>query len=345
MPSSATQTGFLPTDWGLGAPVDDGPRGRARSGPRTRVDIAAREHDRAAALIVRAKEILRDQFDALRHGQGVDFDTIRRTSQEVAQSITRNRYAVIGLTRLRSSHEYTYIHSIAVSALMIGLARELGLPANEVEAIGLAGMLHDIGKARVPVTVLDKPGPLSPQEWDTIKTHPERGHAILSRFGNVDPIVLDVTLHHHERIDGSGYPHALAGGAISVHARIAAVCDVFDALTSRRAYKEARPAAAVLEMMARTPGHFDASLLRTLRTLIGAFPAGTLVRLQRGQLAVVLNEVPVDPLSPPVETLYCPDTRRLLAPTRIETSDNPIVAVERPDAWPMLAALLGQAVD
>ena len=309
------------------------------------MDVVAREHDRAAALIARAKQVLHEQFDALRNGATIDFDVIRRTTRDVARSITRNRYAVIGLTRLRTSHEYTYIHSIAVSALMIGLARELGLPPAEVEAVGLAGMLHDIGKSRVPAAVLDKPGPLSPDEWTTIKTHPERGHAILERFGKVDPIVLDVTLHHHERIDGTGYPHGLRGGEISVHARIAAVCDVFDALTSRRAYKDARPAAAVLEMMARSPGHFDARMLRALRTLIGAFPAGTLVRLQRGQLAVVLNEVPADPLSPQVEALYCADTRRLLIPTRVDTRDNPIVAVERPEAWPMLAPLLGPAVD
>ena len=344
MPAFASRSGFLPTEWGLAAPVTDDRAARVRPA-RSPVDLAAREHERAAALIDRAKQVLRDQFDALRNGGAIDFDAIRRTTRDLVRSITRNRYAVIGLTRLRTSHEYTYVHSIAVSALMIGLARELGLPPREVEAVGLAGMLHDIGKSRVPVTVLDKPGPLSPEEWTTIKTHPERGHAILARFGTVDPIVLDVTLHHHERIDGTGYPHGLTGAQISVHARIGAVCDVYDALTSRRAYKDARPAAAALAMMARTPGHFDGRMLRALRTLIGAFPAGTLVRLQRGQLAIVLNEAPVDPLSPRVEALWCADTRRPLVPTHIDTHDNPIVAVERPEAWPMLAAALGPPAD
>lgn len=303
---------------------------------RPAIDQAAREHARAAVLIDRAREVLHAQFDALRKGDQLDMGGMRRVARDLSRSISRNRYAVIGLTRLRSSHEYTYTHSIAVSALMIGLARELGLPVREVEAVGLAGLLHDIGKAKVPVAVLDKPGPLSPAEWATIRTHPERGHAILSRFGAVDPIVLDVTLHHHERIDGSGYPHGLKGEEISIHARIGAVCDVYDALTSRRAYKEARPAAAVLEMMARTGGHFDRRALHALRSLIGAFPAGTLVRLQRGQLAVVLNETPVDPLSPRVEIVYCADTRRPLPPAVLDTRDNPIVAVERPEAWPAL---------
>ena len=339
MTGATSESGYLPAEWGAAAQASGG---RRRAAPaREPVDPAAREHDRAAALIERAKQVLRDQFDALRNGGTIDFGAIRRTTRDVTRSITRNRYAVIGLTRLRSSHEYTYIHSIAVSALMIGLARELGLPPAEVEAVGLAGMLHDIGKSRVPIEVLDKPGPLSAAEWATIRTHPGRGHAILSRFDGVDPIVLDVTLHHHERIDGTGYPHGLAGDRISVHARIGAVCDVYDALTSRRAYKEAKPAAAVLELMGRNGGQFDPQMLRALRTLIGAFPAGTLVRLQRGQLAIVLNEVPADPLSPRVELVYCADTRRPLAPAVQDTRDNPIVAVERPEAWPALA--LGDA--
>ena len=330
-----SSSGFLSTDWGRAS----SPPARAvtrRAMPPVEA-LPAREQVRAAALIDRAKQVLRSQFDALRNGGSVDFAAVRRTTREVARSITRNRYAVIGLTRLRSSHEYTYTHSVAVSALMIGLARELALPDAEIASIGLGGMLHDIGKAKVPVHVLDKPGPLTPEEWVTIKTHPERGTAILQRLGEVDPIVLDVALHHHERLDGKGYPHGLRGNEISIHARIAAVCDVYDALTSRRAYKEARPAATVLEMMARVEGQFDPRVLRALRSLIGAFPAGTLVRLQRGQLAVVVNEVSLDPLSPRVEAIYCADTRRPLLAMMIDTKDNPIVAVERPADWPQIA--------
>lgn len=333
-----SRTGYLPADWSRAAVL---PRGRRADPPRparARPDVLPeRELARAAALVDRAKEVVRGQFDALRTGDMIDVGLVRRTTRDVAQSITRNRYAVIGLTRLRSSHEYTYTHSVAVSALMIGLARELGLPEEEVLALGLAGMLHDIGKAKVPVALLDKPGPLTPAEWVTIKTHPERGTAILQRLGERDPVVLDVALHHHERLDGSGYPHGLRGDAIGIHARIGAVCDVYDALTSRRAYKEARPAAVVLDMMAQAEGQFDPRVLRALRSLVGAFPGGTLVRLQRGQLGLVLNEVPLDPLSPRVELCYCADTRRPLDPVIVHTRDNPIVAVERAQDWPMLA--------
>ena len=108
-----------------------------------------------------------------------------------------------------------------------------------VEAIGLAGMLHDLGKSKVPLATLDKPGPLTPDEWVTIRTHPERGAAILRKLDDVDPVVLDVTLHHHERLDGSGYPHGLSGDDLPLEARVIAVADVYEALTASRPYRAA----------------------------------------------------------------------------------------------------------
>ena len=331
---------YVAADWSrahlLPAAIGAGQRiGRVRHMPDP-----TGEHRRAAALVSRAREILQEQFDALRRGGGVDLPAVRAITRDVARSITRNRYALIGLTRLRTSHEYTYVHSIAVSALMIGIGRELGLPDAEVEAVGLAGMLHDVGKSHVPQATLDKPGPLTPDEWATVKTHPERGHAILRKLEGVDPIVLDVALHHHERTDGGGYPHQLAGGTISVHARIAAVCDVYDALTSRRAYKEARPPAVVLDKMTRADGQFDPRMLRALRALVGAFPPGTAVRLQRGQIAVVLDEVAADPLSPRVRIVRHAETGRALEPVIVATRDNPVVSVERAEQWQLDAEAL-----
>ena len=330
-------TGYLAADWNRAHLLPSGRVKVFRTGPpRSSGD----EHRRAAALVGRAKQILLRQFDALRGGGTVDLPTIRAITREVARSITRNRYALIGLTRLRTSHEYTYVHSIAVSALMIGVARELGLAEADVEAIGLAGMLHDVGKSKVPLATLDKPGPLTPEEWVTIRTHPERGAAMLRKLDGVDPLVLDVTLHHHERMDGSGYPHALVGDAISVPARVGAVCDVYDALTSKRAYKDARPPATVLDRMAGATGQFDPRVLRALRALVGAFPPGTLVRLQRGQLAVVVDGVATDPLAPPARVFRHADTGRALPLAIVDTRDNPVAAVERAAYWDLDEAAL-----
>lgn len=323
---------FVADDWVVREALTHSPA-RRRS-PRPRASGSEQDFVRADTLITHVKSVLKLQFDALRRGGTLDLPAMKRVTRSVAHSMARNSYAVIGLTRLRSSHEYTYVHSLGVSALMVGVARELRLPPDELDPIGLAGMLHDIGKTKVPVAVLDKPGALSEVEWITVKAHPERGTAILSALPGVHPIVIDVALHHHERLDGSGYPHNLVGGEISIHARIAAVCDVFDALTSRRAYKDGRPAAGVLDMMASMVGQFDPQVLRALRSLIGAFPTGTIVRLQRGQIAVVVDEMASDPLSPRVVTLYNAEMRCMLSPEVCDTRTNPIVGVERASDWP-----------
>ena len=326
---------FVARDWmGPGAQVDPALlRAPRRARPRAPQPVLTSETDRAAQIIERGTQLLRDQFAAVRIGREPDMAALADLAHQVSQSVKRNKFAIVGLTRLRARHEYTFVHSVAVGALMMGVARELGLGQGETETLGLAGLLHDIGKSHIPVEVLDKPGPLDDAEWSTVKSHPEHGHEILSRIRGIDPIVLDVCLHHHERIDGTGYPLRLSGGALSLHARIAAVCDVYDALTSKRAYKDSRPPAEALGWMQRTHGHFDPALLRKLRVLIGTFPAGTLVRLQRGRLAVVLNEPATDPLNPRVRAFYCATMRRPLPPSVCDTANDPILSVERPDDW------------
>lgn len=328
-------TSFVADDWRGPNAVAATPQPTERRS-RSTANVARRaalEHDRAAALIGRAHSLLRDQFAAIRRGGEPDVAALQAISRDMSQSMRRNRFALVGLTRLRSRHEYTYVHSIGVGALMIGLARELALPEAEIQTLGLAGLLHDIGKASVPLDVLDKPGPLSSEEWATIKTHPELGHALLTRVGGMHAMVLDVCLHHHERLDGSGYPDRLTGDRISLAARIGAVCDVYDALTSRRAYKDSQPAAQALAWMQSSRGHFDPALLQRFARLIGTFPAGTLVRLERGRLAVVLDEPALDPINPRVRAFYCTTRRAAVPPVLCDTGRDPIIAIERPADW------------
>jgi putative nucleotidyltransferase with HDIG domain len=186
------------------------------------------------------------------------------------KEITLSASALRCLERLRSIDNYTYAHSVAVGSLMLALARHMGMDAGAVRDCGLAGLLHDIGKATVPSDILNKPARLTPAEFEAVKLHPVAGHALLRAAGGLPDIVLDVCLHHHERYDGKGYPSGLRGEAISLEARMCAVCDVYDAITSPRPYKAAWSRPEALRRMAdwTREGHFDPTVFAAFEQIL-----------------------------------------------------------------------------
>lgn len=254
-----------------------------------RRDPAAEERMRATRVAQRSLAVMRGVFDGVRLGRAFRSADVLAVVDEISASVARDRSALIGITRLKSKDEYTYLHSVAVCALMVNLARELGLDDATVRDLGMAGLLHDIGKMAVPDALLNKAGRLSDAEFDVVRRHTVQGHELLSKGPRVPDAALDICLHHHERVDGTGYPFGLSGDALSLHARMGAICDVYDALTSNRAYKGAwRPAQAVAAMHG-WQGHFDRQLLFDFFRSIGVYPPGMLVRLLSNQLAVVLD--------------------------------------------------------
>ena len=309
-------------------------RPRKRAIPRRPTSLAT-ERRHAHGIIEGSKSVLAHAFDTVRSSGKLDIDAMTGIAQDIADSMLRNPFAITRLTRLKSRHEYTYVHSVAVGAFMVGLARELEVDEALIPEIALAGLLHDIGKARMPIEMLDKAGPLSDAERGTIQTHPEKGHALLVRVGCTSPLVLDVCLHHHERLNGEGYPHRLAGENISIWSRIAAICDVYDAVTSTRAYKQSWSPGQALEWMTGADGHFDRRMFVAFRRLVGAFPVGTLVRLSSERLAVVVDGG--DNVSaPPVVVFHCATAHRPLTWERIDSTHDPIRAIERPEVWGLL---------
>ncbi|MBV8394372.1 MAG: HD-GYP domain-containing protein, partial [Alphaproteobacteria bacterium] len=197
------------------------------------------EMARAAQIVNRSREAVTHLFGEARLGKAIEPEQCLPLVEEVASSVSRNPSALISLARLKTKDDYTYMHSVAVCALMIGLSRQLGLSEAQTREAGLAGLLHDVGKMAMPLDVLNKPGKLTDEEFDVMRSHPERGWAMLSEGGAVPASALDVCLHHHEKIDGSGYPKRLKGEQISRLARMGAICDVYDAITSNRPYKTA----------------------------------------------------------------------------------------------------------
>ncbi|MDE2625554.1 MAG: HD-GYP domain-containing protein [Burkholderiales bacterium] len=295
------------------------------------------EYDQAKALCRKATSAVKSLHSEARLGNALSVEDCLPLVDEISDSLLRNTQALISVSRLKLRDEYTYMHSVAVCALMVALGRRLGLDAELVREAGLAGLLHDMGKARTPLDVLNKPGKLTDAEYAIVRGHPVQGHALLVESGIALPGVLDVCLHHHEKIDGGGYPHRLKHDEISLLARMGAVCDVYDAITSNRPYKSGWEPAESLHRMAQWQGHFDPFVFQTFVKTVGIYPTGSLVRLYSGRLAVVTEQNPAHLTTPQVKVIYSTRTQQRLVPETIDLAapacGDKISGSESPEAW------------
>ncbi len=260
----------------------------------------------AATLVKRSREAVKSLLSEARMGRALDAGKCLPLVDDITASVWRNPNALLSLARLKTHDDYSYMHSVAVCALMVALARQLGQDEAQAREAGVAGLLHDIGKARMPLAVLNKPGRLTNEEYRLIQTHPERGHELLTEAKVAGETALDVCLHHHERPDGNGYPHALRGDALSLAARMGAVCDVYDAITSNRPYKNGwDPGESIAQMADWTKhGQFDPLVFQAFAKSLGIYPVGSLVRMQSGRLGVVIEQHPDALLTPVVKVFF-----------------------------------------
>ncbi len=292
---------------------------------------------KAAALVRRSVPKIASMFGEARLGKAVDVQGCEALVEQISQSVLGDPGALISVARLKRHDEYTYMHSIAVCALMVALGRQMGMKDDLLKRAGLAGMLHDLGKALMPLEVLNKPGKLTDAEFAVMKTHPERGHALLVEGQGAGPVVLDVCLHHHEKFDGTGYPHGLAGDKISLVAKMGAVCDVYDAITSVRPYKGGWDPGEALRRMTQWKGHFDPLVFQAFVKTVGIYPVGSLVKLQSGRLAVVTVQNPQALLAPKVKVFFSTKSGMRIEPHEINlanrlTNDR-VVGCESPEDW------------
>jgi putative nucleotidyltransferase with HDIG domain len=291
---------------------------------------------RAKKICLHSKSAIAAMFQDARMGVAISSDKVNGLVEEISASVLRNPNALISLVRLKNADEYTFMHSVAVCALMIALARQMNLSEELVREAGVAGLLHDIGKMAIPDEILNKPGKLSDEEFEIIRNHPVAGIEMLNA-GAVSPYVMEVCLQHHEKVDGSGYPHGLTGDALSLFARMGSVCDVYDAITSNRCYHRAWDAAEAIRRMADWEGHFDENVFQAFVKAVGIYPVGTLVRLESGRLAVVIEQHKKSLLTPKVKIFMSVRSRLPIMQETIDLAkfvgSDKIVAIESPGDW------------
>ncbi len=284
----------------------------------------------------KAKEAVTSMFNDVRMGKALEIEGAESLVEEINQSMERNPNALLTLTRLRSVNEYTYMHSVAVCMLMVALGKRLGLDEVQVRQAGTAGLLHDIGKMVIPNEVLNKPGKLTDEEFVIMKSHPERGWEILKSCYQVQETALDVCLHHHERVDGKGYPKKISGDALTLFARMGAVCDVYDAISSDRCYKPAwSPAESIRKMASWKDGHFDEIVFQAFVKTIGIYPSGTLLKLKSGRLAVVMEQSTKKLTTPIVKIFFSTRTNAHVPIKILDLSKgvDSIENIEDPEKW------------
>ena len=259
----------------------------------------------AKNIVKEANTITKNLMSDIRLGKQVEVDSFEPIAEKIMDSVMRNKDALVSLTRMKTKDDYTFMHSVSVSGLMVNFARSEGMNDDQIKEIALGGVLHDIGKMMVPDDILNKPGKLTDDEFVTMKSHVDHSRELLDKIPGMTPSVIDVVLQHHERADGTGYPGKLKGDEISVVGSMSAIVDVYDALTSVRIYKDAwEPTNTLKKMVEWSDNHFNKKLLSHFIRCLGIYPVGTMVEMKSGRVGVVLEQSEKEITKPIVRFFY-----------------------------------------
>lgn len=236
------------------------------------------------------------------------------TVEQLAGAVDTSEARMIGLTGMKEHDEYTFTHMVNVSILTMAQARTVGIEGRQLRALGLAALLHDIGKVMTPLEVLNKPGSFTPAEREIMKRHPLDGAAILRGARDIPRLAAIVAFEHHLRRDGKGYPAAVQRPTINLGTVLCGISDVYDAMRSTRVYQATSPTERIMEFMVhRDSGQFDQHLVRLFIDLMGVYPPSTLARLTSGEIGVVVRTGGPDPSLPTVNVLFDAAGTRLKA--------------------------------
>ena len=249
-----------------------------------------------------AKTIVQNAMHDTRLGRAININEVNRVVSDMTGSVLRNLDALTSLSRLKKFDEYTFYHSINTSILAMALGRALRFERTALHQIGVGTLLHDIGKTKIPPEILNKPGRFEPHEMEIMKQHVLRGVEVLTTTTGLGDSYLRPALEHHERVDGTGYPHRRVRSELSQFGLIAAVVDIYDAITSDRCYHKGHVPHEALRFLYRLAleGHLDATLVQQFIHVVGVYPAGSVVELNTGEVAIVKQIHHHAPLTPVV---------------------------------------------
>ncbi len=263
-------------------------------------------------------------FEHVSDGGTLNVIRLKKSVEPVVDSMSRNPDACIWLARLKQHDQYAYQHSLSASIWAVALGRQLGLPRHDLRSLAMGCMLMDVGKLRVDPSLLQAPRPLSEGEADRMREHVAHGVDIVRESGMMNQDVIDIVAHHHERFDGSGYPQGLAGDQVPAFARIAAIVDTYDAVTSNRSHASAISPSDAIKLLYQSRNiEFQAELVEVFIQAVGIYPAGTIVELTTGEVGVVVSEYRTRRLKPKVLMLLDQRKYRLREPKMVDLSEEP----------------------
>ncbi len=274
---------------------------------------------RAQVIMQEACSTVRTFMCDIRFGRHLESDVINEVVESITESVFRNKDALMTLSRIKKVDQYTFMHSISVCVLMTAFARAMDYDSETTRQIAVGSLLHDLGKMRVSPEILNKPGPLTEDEHQEMRRHVEYGEELLDELGWMGDLSMNIIRQHHERIDGTGYPHGLVDEELSDVGRMSAVVDVYDALTSNRCYKKSwEPTYTLGKLLEWSPNHFGEAVTHQFVRCVGIYPVGTLVRLNTGKLAVVVEQDEEHLLQPRVRVVFDEEFGRAVLPSDID---------------------------
>lgn len=298
--------------------------------------VSQKEESAAARRILgEAAGVVDGLLQDVRLGRQLDPAKAKPLVRTMHASVLRNPGALISLGRIKDADTYTFQHSVSICALLVSFCHALGMDAATVEEAGLGGLLHDVGKMKIPNEILNKPGRLTEEEFRIMKSHATLSQELLQGVPGISKMVIQIAGEHHEKVGGGGYPRGIAGQEISQIGRMTAIVDVYDALTSNRVYhKGAEPSDVLKRLLEWSGTHLDGDLVQQFIRTLGIYPVGSLVRLSGGRLAVVVEQGE-DLLRPTVRVVFDSGRRIRLQPRDLHLlhATEQIVDYEEPAEW------------